>query len=549
MTIHQVTAVERQEPVGRLPAEPVQVDALAPAAPDLHLARAGAGLDGSGGLVGRPLNHPTAGAARVTSVVALQRTHGNAHVARMLQPAAVRRQPRPAPPAKKAPAHKAPTAESVETFQPKVTFSAQVVPGAQAPGAKRGEVNHGHQTEHTIYKGDTLIVRAKFGKMTESERALVESRMVRKVDGQSGWQVSEYWESNETKAWRFRPTQVGYTVMQVGVIGFDDWLVEMRTATVVADLQDFSMACTQALADVLARFSAASASLNKAAKVYHEAYLDQESALKEADASERLVDDLLWGAFFAAVGGFAGGTAGGFIKQYRDKIKDKSAIGEGLTDAAKDLAKFATRSMDKLRGTPGARPVTSGDSTAPPDRPIASGKGKWAAAGTHPFEFLTNLAGLLDEEQGQTAGKLRDLIGQARVARDANSMAEFDQDPVELVNRDEALAGLTKNLSAAKTDYLRSLWHTWLENYAYAVVTQQVTIKGDKIRDTRAKYQISRKLKKQITRAAAQCGEDGDDWIALYAPKAKAKANAEIERRRRQEQAEIERRYPGVRRP
>jgi hypothetical protein len=92
MERYQPKTVRQPEPARRRPTKPAADQAPAAAIvpqPD----QAGLGPDG-GGIAGLPVLHRSAGPARVAAVLALQRTHGNAYVHRLLQPPAIHRQPR-----------------------------------------------------------------------------------------------------------------------------------------------------------------------------------------------------------------------------------------------------------------------------------------------------------------------------------------------------------------------------------------------------------------------------------------------------------------------
>jgi hypothetical protein len=84
MKAHQPTPLHRPEPTSRPEVRQLDDDALAPIATAPRAVRAGAGLDGGGGLAGLASNHPTAGVARAAAVLGLQRFHGNAFVARLI---------------------------------------------------------------------------------------------------------------------------------------------------------------------------------------------------------------------------------------------------------------------------------------------------------------------------------------------------------------------------------------------------------------------------------------------------------------------------------
>ena len=71
------------------------------------------------------------------------------------------------------------------------------------------------------------------------------------------------------------------------------------------------------------------------------------------------------------------------------------------------------------------------------------GGGKYQAAGVHPQEFLTTLSSRVAAEGEGAQALLTQLIHDARTARDANSKADFDEDPNEVVNRGQMLDQLS----------------------------------------------------------------------------------------------------------
>jgi hypothetical protein len=259
------------------------------------------------------------------------------------------------------------------------------------------------------------------------------------------------------------------------------------------------MACGEAITRLLERFGAATERLNQAARAFRQAQAEQQADLDDVSASEKMFEDLLFGAMFAAAGGFAGGAVGGWLKSVQ---KGAFAKNDALIDTAKDTVKFAVRSLDRMRGAGPTR--TSGDSTAPTTEATAAAMGDRTAAGENPIDFLTALSEQVGREERLAYGKLGDLIASARQARDANSKVDFEEDPVSVVNGGVDLRNI-ETLETRKAFYLKGLWKTWLEHYAYSV-------------DMGAQVQshVTRKIRRKIVKAAKQCGENGDDWIREF---------------------------------
>jgi hypothetical protein len=425
-------------------------------------------------------------------VASLQRSVGNRAVARLFQ------------------AQRSPTGEPG-----RVTFSQSVRPGGEAPGQPRGPGK--------FYKGDTLVITAT----AAGGGSLADFTSRLDLQAAAAFSVIEAGDATRLR-WELTATRVGAhsgVARVVSLAGGDARASLPLTMTVVADLQDFQAACAQAQAAIGVRYDGAIGRLNQAAQAYDIAFKRQDAALSEVSAQEKMIEDLAWGAFLAALGGGAGGAAGAFLKARKYAPKDTMPEG-AIIDAGKDLVKFAVRSADKLRG--GSKPATAGDSTAQPGDPARGGKAGGKAAGAEPFQWLTGFAGDLLREKALMQATLVGLIADSRQARDANTMADLDEDPVAIVNSDKQLVALANELSADSKTYLAKLWHTWLERYAYVV---QEHIWGGRDDDITERYvvkdNVGRKIRKKIDAAAAECGESGDAWLATYAPKARAEAEAE----------------------
>lgn len=436
-----------------------------------------------------------------STLVQLQHLYGNAQLQRILQSKVIQRD---------------------FLTRDGTKWRVEVINGGEGQGIQRDPENG------KIFKGDTLIIYAwgfSFNGKTDTQgfAFLTDSHSLG---------TPQVTHNERYIKWQIPVLKVGLSNTESRILlEGQEAITYKKQFYAVADLEDFTLACVNALGLIVSKFSTAFENLNNAAKAYREAYIDQESALEDAHAEERMVGDLLFGAALAASGGMAGGTVGGILKG-KEFIKNRGVIGEGITDSVKDLVKFSVRSTPKLLGSHSS-PSVKGDSIAPPNNdPIGSSHGDNSPAGQDPYAFFSGLASQIYHEEAIASELLRNLINQARTARDANSQADFDEDPEDLVNRDEVLKALINDLKTEKKDYLRSLWHTWLENYAY--VLEQATIM-----EADTGYAIHRnmgwfnKLKKHINRAATQCGENGDEWIKVYAPKALEKAKQQAKRERK----------------
>lgn len=436
----------------------------------------------------------------VGNILALQRSAGNAAVSRLLQaPLGVHRGP-PGP----APAAPAPTDKKVDI----ASFGFKITPGGQARSEGKPDVRPIEPDKTKVFKGDTVTFTIGFDGPASDHRAGYAT-----VTSGDGIQAQEgTWISESRFQWSVVFSKVG--TKKVEVQGSGTTFTE--NFTVVADVVDFIAACVEAQAKVLERFAGAAEKLGKIGVEYNKAFAQQEADLKDVAEGEKMVEDLIWGAFFAAAGGAAGGAVGGWIKKAKDGAFAKD---DWLIDTGKDLAKFAVRSGDKLRGS---SPTTSGDSTAPSTADPGKARGDRKAAGKDPFEFVSGLSSDVGAEGRKAHGKLAELISGARTARDANSKADFDQDPVGVVTGGVDLTEID-GLTADKKAFLKQLWRSWLGRYAWKMQY------GGGGGPPSARDQVTDKIRKKIKKAADECGENVDTWIAEFGLPAKLKAEAEAD--------------------
>jgi len=382
-------------------------------------------------------------------------------------------------------------------------FWMRVVQGGQAPGVARQL-----DVDNRLYKGDKARIQARF-----AEPAGEGSVSLSSIIGGDGVAVeSEGWVNARAYEWLVGFSKVGSHSVEVQA-GDDAEGIYRESFTIVADLQDFAMACTEAHAKLNERYARATAQINRAATAFHQAYLEQEADLKDVEAGEKMVADLVFGAIFAASGGAAGGAIGGWLKKIHDGAYAKA---DWLIDTGKDTGKFVVRSLDRLRGGSG-KPSTTGDSTATTSAEIGRPRGERKASGKDPQEFLTDLSADLGDEGGQLYGTLGLLIAAARQARDANSKADFEDDPVAVVNGGTELEKITAELQTDKKLYLKQLWGAWLSAYAWNYEPTSGNVESN----------VGRKLRQKIAKAAGACGETVDAWVSEFGLPSHLKAEEE----------------------
>ncbi len=352
-----------------------------------------------------------------------------------------------------------------------------------------------------MFVGDTAVVRAVFQTLEEYDHDYIGDSV---ATSGGGVHVTDRWADAKTREWQLRFTKVGTSKvsMELSQDGPIDSYDEQFQ--VVADLQDFTLACVEAQSALRGKFDHASRRINTAASAFRKAYAEQQADLDDVAARQKMFADLIFGALFAAAGGFVGGWVGGWLKNVNEKAyKEK----DWLIDSAKDTVKFAVRSGDKLRG--GASPSVQGDSTAPgvtvPDHP----RGEFKASGKDPLDFLTDLQAKIAGEGEQAQDALTKLIASAREARSAQSKADFGEDPVAVVNKDLTLDQIVSALPVDKKVYLKGLWKTWLETYGWRTYETGVLM---------ALPAVERKIEK----AANDMGETAHQWFVQWADPAGA---------------------------
>jgi hypothetical protein len=168
--------------------------------------------------------------------------------------------------------------------------------------------------------------------------------------------------------------------------------------------------------------------------------------------------------------------------------------------------KFAVRSVQKLRG--GTSLSTAGDSTAPTTDQLPTLRGDRAPTGEDPVEFLTRLGARVSAEGKHVQDLFTAVVEKARTS----GADEFDEDPAAVLANTKQLEEIATTLPVEKGAYVKKLWQTWLENYAYKAVEGEV------------KDQVRRKLKKKIDKAASSVGENGDDWLRDFGGVSERKA-------------------------
>jgi hypothetical protein len=470
-----------------------------------------------GATIAPPEAAPRAGLTPAV-VLALQRSAGNAAVARLLaggEPsraapgrARVQREPAPAP--------SAPASDSI-------AWNVTVAPGGLAEDRAR-------KTDRPleIFRGDTVTIRATVSGPETAQDLLEFSRLNEDDLGKLAAR-SEGWESENVYAWSFTPEWAG--TYRLGLFGSAHEFHESYepTVTVLMDVEDLALGIGEAILKSNERFAAAEETVHAAALAWKLASERQQAVLDAAKANEKLTEELLMGLFFAVLGGAAGGAVGGLLKNAQT-IKDlgkeglmaADAAAGALTDAAKDTAKYVVRTARKL-DPGGSVPDTTGDSTAAPTAP-APAANRNAAGGNDPYTFLVKLELQLAEERKMIARELGQLVHDARNARAIDGAEDFPEDPIPMIEQDQSLQTITNDLETDHRVYLQGLWTTWLGEYAFDISVARV-------RDVAVIYvgsNIGSALDTGLRADAETCGTTLEAWLAKHAAPLKARLEEEL---------------------
>lgn len=214
---------------------------------------------------------------------------------------------------------------------------------------------------------------------------------------------------------------------------------------------------TQLLALIDAKYHVASAKVLRAAQAYDAALAEHKIALGKVAGARQLADDLLWGVFFAALGGAAGGAAGSIVKAGLTSAISKAftdeAAGGAVIDATKDVAKFTTRYIDKFRGK-------AGDPTA-----IV------AKVGGNGVELARSFGIAVEEQAAALDQEVVKLIGLVKEneACDDGLTVRVEGDPVKALETDPFLKALEGINDVTQQAFARGLWAVWIDNWAYTL--------------------------------------------------------------------------------
>ncbi len=388
-----------------------------------------------------------------------------------------------------------------------VIWGEQIIPGNTAKGKQRdigGDLMK-------LFRNDTLVITAEFQHVKAPETAGINFSFGGIGSGLNSTTLPALKWSGNKAVWSYMATSPGLVSFDISskIPGSKADISHVANIKVVMDRTDLIITCNAASEASQGKWHEAAQQLENATTAFENAKKKHEVVLKQSAAAEELVGDLLMGAFFAGLGGFAGGAVGNIIKNRLGKAVADTAVGGGLTDAGKDTVKFATRALQKLGKSVDATDTGSGSAKATSTNHSGGGNS------SDPIQWARSISSKLHGEAATVHNKLSDVLASAR---DADQDTEFDNiegDPIESIKNDEVLTAL-KGVSTQEGDYAKAIWKTWLENYAYEFVPTILMSDSSSGAAGFVSHKVNDKIRVGINVAAEQCEESGDDWIDTY---------------------------------
>jgi len=187
------------------------------------------------------------------------------------------------------------------------------------------------------------------------------------------------------------------------------------------------------------KYLKASGQLKAAAAAYKKALEDHKKAVTKTD----FVDAFLVSLFFAGLGGAVGGAIGATVKNMFDKAVRDAAGAGALIDAAKDIAKFTTKSLQAAGASP--KPLTA--------LSALSGDG---------VDLALSVGSRLDEEAANLLVEVESLL---EIVRAKGEKCNFEKiriagDPAAALEKDPFL-NILGDIQPDKKSYARLIWLEW----------------------------------------------------------------------------------------
>jgi hypothetical protein len=224
--------------------------------------------------------------------------------------------------------------------------------------------------------------------------------------------------------------------------------------TVSGDLTDYKAALERTSDLINADILSGGAGVNDAATAYKAAHDAQKAVLDKEAKNRQMVDEMLWSALFAGLGGLTGGAVGAGMGKALGDLRTSLAGGAAI-DAAKDVTKSLTKSVLAM-GKP------AGSIHDPQLQSVS----------TNPFNFLQQWEAAMRREGAfllREVAAAKDLAGQAE---NEQAMTLFSEDPYAILSRDRSLQYIKTPMSADPKSYTRALWEQWLGAYGYEFIDE-----------------------------------------------------------------------------
>jgi hypothetical protein len=317
--------------------------------------------------------------------------------------------------------------------------------------------------------------------------------------------------------------------------GFGRVIEELSVSiTVLGDVGNQGRATTTAMHELNTRFKVAERQVVAAGRAFNTAFRSYDAELKAVEAGQQHDRDMLWGILFAGLGGFVGGAVGGLVKPQVERMLTNAGAGprlsnalrEGITDAAKDPAKFGTRVLGR------SYPGTLGDSTAPPgSRPRATARPP-KRVGDNPQDFYLSLQGMLLDEQKAIGDAFGEQLKHLEVLAARDARALFSEDPVAWVSdaidrvypemlrmRSWKEADWNRYYADQTTYYYEQLWGAWVKANYYAVRVESRATQVPKLGGAPYRFAVDTpgwRMNRQLRQVAKTCGYDLPSFLAKY---------------------------------
>ena len=282
--------------------------------------------------------------------------------------------------------------------------------------------------------------------------------------------------------------------------------IEQTTnGTVEMDRRRFIDKCSEAHTLAGGQYAYLASSNATIANRYAQAWKTHTDALKEAAATERLIEGLILNAALAFIPGGVGGLIGARVKGWFDK---DSAEGNFMSDGMKDLFKDTVR---RYAGQQIAGMHIPAYQAFPPD-PLQT----------------ENLA--LARTEREKADVLM-MINSWQAAANDHPEIVLDFDPVAVVRQACIVNGKPFEALEPATEQdarliEKGFWSGWVQQYGY-YIEDHYTCAGlhRSIED-----KISKDIRHAVEACAAALGEDADAWLSAWSDVAKTRLQAQMNR-------------------